>query len=191
VRAGVPAEVLERRPDLAAAAQRMLAAQDRRREAQLALLPRISLTAAGGTTTDAVKNLLNGDFGIWTLAANLAQPIFEGGRLLAERDVRVGQLEEAEANYVRVALEAFREVETALAVEGRLRRREEAERAASREAERALELALRQYTTGLTEYLFVLEAQRTYFTARNRLIETQREWLDNRVNLYLALGGDF
>jgi len=191
VPAGIPAEILARRPDLRAAERQVAAASKREVEARLALLPRIALTAAGGTTTDALKNILSNDFGVWTIAANLTQPLFDGGRLIAEKDRQTAIKEEAEANYVSAALEAFREVETALEAEQLLKKRERADRASSDQAGKALDLALERYSAGLQDYLFVLEAQRTYFNARSRALNTRRERLDNRINLHLALGGDF
>jgi len=191
VPAGIPAAILARRPDLQAAERQVAAARKREVEARLALLPRIALTAAGGSTTDALKNILSNDFGVWTIAANLTQPLFDGGRLIAEKDRQTAVKEEVEAAYVRDALEAFREVETALAAERRLRNRVAADREAAKQAGKALDLALEQYSAGLRDYLFVLEAQRTYFNARSRVLNTRRERLDNRINLHLALGGDF
>ena len=81
--AGLPAELLTRRPDLAAARERLFAADTRVRESRAALLPRISLTAQGGTTTSELSDILSSDFSVWTLAGNLAQPILDGGRLRA------------------------------------------------------------------------------------------------------------
>jgi len=191
VPAGLPAELIARRPDLRAAERLVAAARKRETEARLALLPRISLTGAGGTTTDALKNILSSDFGAWSIAANLMQPVFDGGRLLAERDRRTAQKTEAEANYVKIALQAFAEVEIALNAEGLLAKRERADAEAAFQAGKAVDLALRDYSAGLRDYLFVLEAQRTFFNARSRTLSTRLERLENRINLHLALGGDF
>jgi NodT family efflux transporter outer membrane factor (OMF) lipoprotein len=97
VPAGIPADIISRRPDLVAAERRLASADMSLKSAERALYPRISLTGSGGTTTADLKNLINGDFGVWTLAGNLMQPIFQGGRLRANVDFNEAQTKMAVA----------------------------------------------------------------------------------------------
>jgi len=189
--AGLPVELLERRPDLRRAAESVQAERARVRQARAALLPRIALTASGGRTSSDVGDILSNNFNVWSLAGNLAQPLFEGGRLragVARARARLGEVEE---RYVGTVLQALAEVENALDGEGWLREREQALREASLEAEAARTLAEDRYDRGLEPYLTVLEAQRRAWDSESQWLTVRRLRLDNRVELHLALGGDF
>jgi len=191
VPAGLPAELLQRRPDLIAA-ERQLAAADRERSASKKdLLPQISLTASGGTSSQAFDKLLDGDFSVWSLAGNLTQPIFQGGRILANIDRSTALRDQAAAHYRDTALRAFLEVETTLAAE-QFRRREQAKLALAAEEATATEaLAWDRYRNGTGDFLSALDAQRTADAARSRLLSVANLLLQNRIDLYLALGGSF
>lgn len=191
VPAGLPAEMLERRPDVAAARQRLFAADSRIEQARAALLPRISLTAQGGTTTGQLSDLLSSDFTVWTLAGNLAQPILDGGRLRAGVQLADARARLAAVEYQSVAYRAFREVETALVAEDILARREAGLEAARAHSQAAHELAQRRYGEGLESFATVLETQRRTLEARGQWTALRRQRLENRVQLHLALGGGF
>jgi outer membrane protein TolC len=156
-----------------------------------ALYPRISLTASGGTASEAIGDLLDGDFRVWSLIGNLTQPIFEGGRLLADVDRTEAAREEALYTYAGAVLNAFAEVESVLAAEEYLLDQEEALAVAAEQAEAASRLAVDRYRAGLDEYIPLLESQRRTLTNQSTLLETQRIRLENRVDLYLSLGGGF
>lgn len=188
---GLPAQLLRRRPDLLAAESGLRAAGYRLANAEKNRLPGIALTADGGTSSDALRNLVDLDFFIWSLAANLTQPIFQGGRLDAERDLARARDNEALTNYAQAALTAFREVEDALDSESFLIVQEQASRTASVEARDAEKLAQGQYRRGLTGIITLLESQRRKFNADSALIAVINLRLQNRINLHLALGGDF
>lgn len=188
---GLPSELLYRRPDLMAAERRIAATDQRLREARLALLPRIRLSGSGGRSSDGLGDLLDSNFTVWSLAANLTQPIFQGGRLLAGIDQVKAETREALAEYVGLALEAFAEVENALEAERLLADREAHARRASREAEGAYRSTESDYRAGLAEFTAVLEAQRRYLETATEIPLLHRFRLENRVNLHLALGGDF
>lgn len=191
VPAGLPAGLLQRRPDLIAA-ERQLAAADREyRASKKDLLPQINLTASGGTSSQEFDSLLDGDFSVWTLAGNLAQPIFQGGRILANIDRSAALREQAAANYRDIALRAFLEVETTLAAEQFLREEQRTLSLATEEADQAEALAWERYRNGTADFLSALDAQRTADAARSRLLAVSRLLLQNRIDLYLALGGDF
>lgn len=191
VPAGLPAELVGRRPDVVAARLSLAAADSRVVEARRALYPSLSLTASGGTSAPAFRDLLDGDFSVWSLVANLTQPIFQGGRLRANVDVRRAESDEALAAYAGTLLAAYGEVENALAAEQRLAERERALRAAEEEAAAAERLAREEYRSGLTGVLSLLESQRRALASRSDLISVRRERLLNRIDLHLALGGGF
>lgn len=186
---GVPAALLARRPDLRAAEYRAVAASERLRAATQALYPTFTLNGSAGTSSGELRDLLDGDFSVWSLAAGLLQPLLSGGRLRAGRDLVEAGLGAAEASWLRTALQAFAEVESGLAGGRMLEDRTAAlERAAteSREAER---LAEGRYREGLVGYLQVLDSQRTSFQSESQLLAARRQQLESRTDLILALGG--
>ncbi|MFT4636902.1 MAG: multidrug efflux system outer membrane protein [Verrucomicrobiales bacterium] len=192
VSAGLPSELLLRRPDLIAAEQRVLAATEDVRASWKALLPNFTINAGAGTsTTDKFSDLLDPKALVWDLAGRLGQAVFQGGRLVAGVELSKAQLEEIASRYAETALRAFREVETALAAEGFYRDQQRKLEGAVEQANLAEELALGQYEKGLVDIITVLESQRRAFDARSNLLRVRNERLQNRLDLYLALGGDF
>ena len=191
VPAGLPAELIARRPDLAAA-ERRLAALDRRvAGARRSLYPRLSLTGSAGTASNELGDLVDTDFSVWNLVGNLVQPLFQGGRLRANVDLQRARLEEAVNGFGQAALTAFLEVEHTLVAEDLLARRQVALDEAARQAEGARRLALEQYRYGLTDYIVVLESERRALLAQSEALAVRRARLDARVDLHLALGGGF
>ena len=188
---GLPAELLERRPDLVAQAARLRAQDARLEQARASLLPALSLTASGGRTSDEVGDLLDGDFTIWSLAGNLTQPIFQGGRLRARVSAEEARSLEVLATYEGAVLQALSEVEVALAAERAFGQVEERQDAARTSARAARELAEDSYARGLVPWLEVLEAQRREFDSESGWLSARRRRLAARVDLHLALGGDF
>jgi NodT family efflux transporter outer membrane factor (OMF) lipoprotein len=188
---GLPSTLLERRPDLIAARQRLLAAGERLSEANKNRLPSFRLTATGGFTSEEFARLLDYDALVWSLIAGVTQPIFEGGRLSAERALAAAEDREVWAQYAQTVLEAFREVESTLAAEAYLVDEEAALTRASEEAREAAFLALDEYRRGLTDIVTLLESQRRAVNSEISRLQVARLRLENRVNLYLALGGPF
>ncbi|MGI9336410.1 MAG: efflux transporter outer membrane subunit [Gammaproteobacteria bacterium] len=191
VPAGLPAELLARRPDIQAAARRLAAADARFDVARKNWLPRVVLTARGGVTSMELENLLDFDALLWSLASTLTAPIFRAGELQAERDIAQADVDEALAAYAQAVLTAFREVESALVSEQLLESQEEALRVAARESEEAASLALERYRVGLVDIVTWLDARNRTFDAKSALLTTSNERLQNRIALYLALGGGF
>lgn len=187
--AGVPSGLLERRPDLLAARWKLKAAGYRVDEAKAARLPAIGLTVSGGRTSSELKDLMDHDFSIWSLAANAAQPIFQGGRLRSNVRMNKALMQAAAADYDAAVLNAFREVETALVNESLLADRESELVEAGRLANAARTLAQDRYESGLGNLLSVLEAQRRALESESQMVFVRRVRLDNRVALHLALGG--
>ena len=191
VPAGLPAELVSRRPDLLAAERRLASFEARVGVARSNRLPNLTLTARGGTATDALLSLLDGDFSVWALLANVTAPIWQGGRLREEVTRAEAQSAEALATFANTALTAYAEVETALAAESILLEREQQLAASVEHAQGAARLAYERYLTGIDNYIAVLESQRSAAQAEGELIAARRLRLENRVDLYLALGGGF
>jgi len=189
---GLPSELLLRRPDIVAAERRVDSALDKLSASRKALLPSLRLTAGGGTsTTQAYRDILDPKALVWNIAYGLSQPLFEGGRLRGNIKLSAAQRDELAAQYADTALTAFREVETALAAETFFKQQEIQLEKASREALLAEELSLTQYERGLVDIITVLESQRRAFDSRSTLLTIKNQRLQNRVDLYLSLGGDF
>ena len=186
---GVPSELLERRPDVVAAERRVAAAFYRVGEARAAQLPRISLSVGGSYLTSDVLVLQDRSNPVWGFGANLVAPLYQGGALRAQVEARTAEQKEAVANYARVALRSFGEVENALAAESALRDRAAILRANIADNERALELVLVQYRVGKADLRTVEQRQLALYTARMARLRVETEQLAQRVNLYLALGG--
>lgn len=191
VPAGLPSELLQRRPDLVAALEGLRASDYRLFEARKQLWPSLSLSASGGRSGAAVGDLLDGDFNVWSLVGNLTQPVFQGGRLRAGVDLADARVRESLANYSQAILTAFSEVEIALATERSLTLRESELADATRHAGKAEEIAEERYLAGRHDILSVLTARRQSFDNESAHLSVQRERLDRRVDLYLALGGGF
>lgn len=189
--AGLPADLIARRPDLAALERNLVAADERFAAARGALYPRISLTGSTGFQSDELGDLLDSDFNVWSLGAGLVQPLFQGGRLRAAVDLEDARIAEAVANLEAGLLQAYAEVETALAIEEHLVAREERLRAASEAATAGRDLAENRYANGIEGLLPVLEAQRRALTNESELLSARRARLDARIDLFLALGGGF
>ncbi|NIO28573.1 MAG: efflux transporter outer membrane subunit [Candidatus Latescibacteria bacterium] len=188
---GLPSELLVRRPDLLAAERRFAAAEARVSEARRAFFPRLTLTASGGTLTEELEDLIDGDFGVWNIAAGIVQPIFQGGRLRANLAQSHAASDQALAQYATAILNAFGEVESALFSEQTLARQESFLAEATKQSDAARQLAERQYNAGLVDYITVLETQRRSLTSQSEYITVRRERLNARINLHLALGGGF
>ncbi|MEE2628365.1 MAG: efflux transporter outer membrane subunit [Candidatus Latescibacterota bacterium] len=189
--ADLSAELVRRRPDLIAAERRLAAADSRLLQARRQLLPRISLTASTGTSSDELSNLLSGDFSVWNMLANISQPLLQGGRLRAGVDMAQAGVDASLATYAQSALLAYAEVEQALIAADLLARQEKALQTATTEAQAARTLAEDRYAKGLSDLITLLDAQRRAFDAESRLLSVRRLRLDARIDLHLALGGDF
>jgi NodT family efflux transporter outer membrane factor (OMF) lipoprotein len=188
--AGVPSELLLRRPDLRAVERRMRAADERLYEARAELYPRLSLGASAGRTSSRAEDLGDPDFDVWSIAAGLTQPIFQGGRLRAGVDLDRARVREALEVYAQAVLRAFEEVETGLAVDGLLARQELARDAAASNATEAFTLARDRYASGREDVTALLGAQRRAIDAQRALLEIRRRRIEQRADLVLALGGD-
>ncbi|MBP6783577.1 MAG: efflux transporter outer membrane subunit [Verrucomicrobiales bacterium] len=192
VPAGLPTELLLRRPDLLAAEARVDAAMKDLSASRKALLPALSITGDGGTaSTDDFGDLFNIQNLVWGIGQNLTRPLYQGGRLKANIRLDEDQRDELIASYAETALTAFREVETALSAERYLKAQVGALSTAVSESRRAETLSLGDYQQGLVDIITLLESQRRSFDAQSALLTIKLALIVNRVDLYLALGGDF
>jgi NodT family efflux transporter outer membrane factor (OMF) lipoprotein len=189
--AGVPSDLLLRRPDLRAAERRQEAAALRAQVATRARLPSIRLTASAGTVAQTLSRTLNPEHLAWSVAGNLAQPLFDGGRITADIARTAAEAHAESAGYAQAILTALREVETALARETYFNSQLENLEIAAAESARAEERALELYQEGLSAITTVLVAQRRAVDSERALINTRNAHLQNRLDIYLALGGSF
>lgn len=187
--AGLPSGLLARRPDLIAAAHRLEASNFRIGEAKGALLPKLSLTASGGFESTELSDLLDADQLFWNVLANLVAPLFDGGRLRSEVARQQILKDRAFLNYGQQVLEAFSQVEDALANENHQRLRLENLTSSASIARRALETSEDRYLRGLSDLITSLNARQSLNAAQTAMIEARRSILHARVGLHLALGG--
>ncbi|HWI77688.1 MAG TPA: efflux transporter outer membrane subunit [Ramlibacter sp.] len=189
VPAGVPSDVLVRRPDVQQAEQQLVAANANIGAARAAFFPRITLTASAGTASDALSGLFKSGSWAYTAAPQLLQPIFDAGRNRAGlRSAEVGR-DIAVAQYERAIQTAFREVSDALAGRTTLADQVRAQDNVTEAETVRLRLSTLRYDNGVASYLELLDAQRSLFTARQQQVQTRLQLLQNQVLLYRSLGG--
>jgi len=187
--AGVPSELLTRRPDVRSAEQQLLAANANIGAARAAFFPRISLTANAGTASTELSGLFKS--GTWALTgtASLVQTIFDSGRNQANLDVAKINRDIAVAQYEKAIQTAFREVADALAGRATLGEQLRAQTAQTNAAQISFNLADLRYRNGAASYLDVLDAQRSLFSAQQALVQVQALQAQNLMTLYKVLGG--
>jgi len=188
---GMPSELLERRPDVIAAERRVAAAFYRIEEAKAARLPRISLTAAVSSISSELFVLKDRDNPVWSAGASITAPLFTGGALQGQVEVRTAEQKQALAEYGRIGSRAFGEVENALSSAFALEDREAILTESVAANARALELANVRYRVGVGDLRAVQQQSLALHAARTALLRVQAERLVQRVNLHLAIGGSF
>ncbi|HEY2343385.1 MAG TPA: efflux transporter outer membrane subunit [Chthoniobacteraceae bacterium] len=187
--AGLPSELLERRPDVASAERQLAAANARIGEAKAAFFPRLTLSGAAGFESADIVQLFNWESRVWQIGASAVQPVFEGGRNLANLQASRARNEEAIGTYRAQLLKAFQEVEDALNDLRSLANQAEAQARSVAAARRALELSEQQYAHGSVAYLDVLDAQRTALANERVAAQLLGQRLQATVQLIKALGG--
>jgi len=188
--AGLPAELIAKRPDLQAALRRIEAADARIATAITERFPRINLIGSyGRSSQDVSAGLIEGNF--WSFLGQLTMPVLDAGRRKAEVERSRAVLEQAVAAYQQQVLVAFREVEDALARNRTTELRIEQLVATESSTAATLRLATNRYRSGLTDYLPVLNAQRTHFEVQSRLLSARQQLLTERISLARALGGNW
>jgi len=187
--AGLPADLLTRRPDVRAAEHLLLAANANIGIARAAFFPSIKLTAFGGTASPELSGLFDKGSGMWRFAPSITLPIFAAGRNKAQLDVAwIGQRIEI-ANYEKAIQTAFREVADAFAVSSLIKTQIAAQEDRVTAAQRRYDLTQQRFDAGVDGFLSVLLAQQELFGAQQSLIDARLARLANLISLYAALGG--
>ncbi len=187
--AGLPAALLERRPDVRAAELQLQAAYANIGAARAAYFPAISLTASGGTASAALDGLFKPGSGSWNFAPSVTLPLFDGGRREANLALMQARRDSAVASYDKAVQAAFRDVANALSARHWLNQQVAiASHALAVQRERARLTQLR-FDNGAAPYLDVLDAQRDLLSAEQQLVQTRRALLSAGIALYAALGG--
>jgi len=191
VGAGVPASLLQRRPDIVAAERAVLAAFRQQEAAELALWPDFSLSVVGGRLGDQMLSVLRLNPWLASATIGVSIPIYEGGALRAKVEIATAQQAQAVARYGAVALTAFREAENALANEQLLARRIPFETRGLADRTAAVQIATVQYQAGRRDLLWVAQLQTAQLATEAVLIKLRSAQGANRIQLHLALGGSF
>ena len=189
--AGAPGEILARRPDVLAAESRMEAAGLRARAARKQLLPQLSISANVNTSGPVLADIIDPERLAGNLFSSIAQPIFQGGRLRANAKRAKAQAEALIYSYTQTVLSAYEEAENALAAEIYLAGQEAALKLAFEEAAAGEELTERRYNSGAASIFNLLDAQTRRIVAESQYITATSQRVRNRVQLYLAIGGNF
>jgi outer membrane protein, multidrug efflux system len=183
---GLPSQLLERRPDIAQAANQLAATDASLAAARKRFLPQLRLSGAAGR---AFSSALDDPITIWSVGGSILAPLFEGGRLRAQADAAASQRDQAAAVYQRTVLASFREVEDALVSVKQADAQLELARHEVDVFVETLRLATNRYREGYSSYLEQLDAQRGLLTAQLAAANLETEALTARVQLYQAMGG--
>lgn len=186
---GLHSSLLEARPDVRQAEEKLVAANARIGVAKAAYFPTIGLTGLYGGESMALSNLFKGNANIWSAALGITAPIFDAGRIGARVDQATAVQKEALANYRKTVQSAFKEVNDSLVGIREYDEEESANRAQVTAARRALELAQMRYEAGYSGFMDVLDAQRTTNSAQLQYLVSRRNRLGVAVDLFKALGG--
>ncbi|MGD0744159.1 MAG: efflux transporter outer membrane subunit [Verrucomicrobiota bacterium] len=187
--AGLPSDLLQRRPDILAAEHQLEAANANIGAARAAFFPTITLTGSAGTASTALEGLFAPGSQAWNFSPQIQWPIFAAGTAWAElQGVKAGKLIQV-ANYEKAIQTAFREVADALAVRATVEVQLDAGQALVQAEQKRYDLAEARFRQGVDNYLTVLSAQQDLYNAQQNLIQAQYSRLINLINLYQALGG--
>lgn len=187
--AGLPSDLLQRRPDILQAEHTLLAANANIGAARAACFPSISLSSSAGSISNELRKLFGHNSGVWSFAPQVNVPIFTGGRNRAGLEAARVSARIEVANYEKAIQTAFREVADALVARGSYRQEIEAQEALLKAQQRRYELATERYRQGEELYLNVLSAQQDLYNAQQRLIQARYDSVVNDITLYKALGG--
>jgi multidrug efflux system outer membrane protein len=189
VPAGLPSELLQRRPDVLSAEQQLAAQTARIGAAEALRFPSLSLTGFAGVESSDLSDLNSSDAGSWSINANVFAPIFNSGKLKANVEAEKARTEQLLLNYEATVQQSFREVEDALVAVRTLRDEHAAQLRRVTAAQNAARLSRARYDGGVVDYLEVLDSERTRFSAELDESETLQAYLNAIVRLYKALGG--
>jgi multidrug efflux system outer membrane protein len=189
VPAGIPSELLERRPDLRQAEQGLVAANARIGQARAAYYPSISLTGFFGGESSALSNLLSAQSRVWQFAGSAAQTVFDAGRTGSQVGVAQARQQQALAQYQSAIQNAFKDTLDALVAQRKARKVTDAEKIRIEALQSSMKLAQLRYDNGIASLLDVLIAERALLDAQLNRVDAQREQLAATADLFKALGG--
>ena len=191
VPSGLPADLLQRRPDIQQAEQQLVAANARIGVARALYYPRISLTGATGSASSDLDALFSGPAHTWSFAGQLLGPIFAGGAIRSANRQAEARQAQALASYEGTVRDAFRDVDDALATISASRAVQAASERRTESLRRARYLANERYENGYSDYLELLDTERSLFSAELSLSSARGDSYRSLVDLYRALGGDW
>jgi multidrug efflux system outer membrane protein len=191
VPAGLPSELLTRRPDILQAEQQLIASNALIGAARALYFPRITLTGLFGFASGSLGNLFSGPANTWSFTGDVAGPIYTGGGLSAAVDQAEARRDQSLANYELVIQNAFRDVDDALSAVQKAAEFREAVGRRVATLRRGVELANERYENGYSDYLEVLDTERSLFSAELQYASARGDYQRALVNLYRALGGDW
>ena len=188
---GLPSELITRKPSLMASWYQLLSTDAGLAYAHKQRFPSLNLSASISDSTNRVSDLFSPSSLAWSLIGSISMPLFEGGRLQANEEQARLTVKRQEQAYLATLYDAFNDVETAISQEQALKVRYEKTLEAQENAVAAERLSFEQYQSGLVTYTTVLDAQDRSFNAQSSVIELKNQLIKNRINLHIALGGDF
>jgi hypothetical protein len=189
VPAGLPADLLQRRPDILEAEHQLKAANADIGAARAAFFPKVTLTGSGGTVSQSVTGLFGAGQGAWSFAPQISLPIFSGGRLKGNLHYAQANRDIAVTTYEKAIQTAFREVADGLAARATFGSQLDAQRREVRSSQSYLDLATKAWRGGVSQYIVVLDAQRTVFSAQKQYLTDRLAQQTSEISLYRALGG--
>lgn len=188
---GLPSELITRKPSLLASWYQLLASDAALAYAHKQRFPSLRLTASLGDSSQDFDDLFSPSRLAWSLFGGVTMPLFQGGRLKANERAAEFVVKREEQRYLQQLYDAFGDVENAITQEQALMSRYETTIKAEENAQAAEQLAFEKYQNGLVSYTTVLDAQNRSFEAQSSVIEIKNQLIGNRIDLHIALGGDF
>jgi multidrug efflux system outer membrane protein len=187
--AGLPSELLERRPDIRRAEQDLIAANALIGAARAAYFPTISLTGLFGYASPSFSNLFNSQNKVWQYSAPITMPIFTAGAIAGQVQAAEAVQQQALFGYQKAIQEAFREVDDSLINQDRTREQLLAQRRQVEALQQYASIARLRYDNGYTSFIEVLDAERSLFNVQLQYVQTQQVQFQAMISLYLAMGG--
>ncbi len=188
---GLPTDLVSRKPELQASWYQLLAKDSALAYAHKQRFPSVSITASLNDNQSDISDLLSASSLGWSLLGSVAMPLFNGGKLAANEEKSRLELKQTEQSYLSTLYDAFADVENSVTLEESLKKRYQMMIKAQENAMAAETLSFEQYQSGLVEYTTVLDAQSRSYDAQSTVIAIKNQLITNRVNLHIALGGNF
>lgn len=188
---GLPSQLITRKAELKASWYSLLASDSLLAYTHKQRFPSINLSASLSDQSNELSDLLSPSSLAWSLIGNISAPLFNAGKLKANEEIANLAVKQQEQLYLQTLYDAFNDVESGITNQVSLTAQYKSTLSAQENAQAAEELAFEQYQRGLESYTTVLEAQERSFDAQSSLIELKKQLIDNKVNLHVALGGDY